>query len=111
MGVTSFARSGGKIKIRGAKVFAEIRRLFLPEIAIFPQKSRDLRRNPKTFSGQNRKFQRFFRPKTPTQKYTVGGQEKNWGSKNENRGGIAPLPPRWRRAWVIFSSVARGQLA
>ena len=64
--VASFARSGGKIKIRGAKVFAVIRRLFLAEIKsqIFRPKAGDLqkkkkeglRRNLKAFSGRNRKF-------------------------------------------------------
>ena len=82
---------GGKIKIRGAKVFAEMRRLYLAEIA---NKETGLRRNPKAlaFSGQNRKFQRFFRPKnTNLKKYRGGGEDKN-------RGGIAPqLATRLRK--------------
>ena len=34
----------------------------------------------------------------------MGGQEINQGGKNENLGGIAPLPPRWRCAWFEYRS-------
>ena len=68
-------------------------------------KTKGLRRNPKAFSDVNHKFQRFFRPKKKTtsssQKNTVGVQEINLGGKNENRGSIAPVPPRWRRACIL----------
>ena len=93
---------GGKIQIRGAnflpkcegffwpksqifrpkaskkkKVFAEIRRLFLAEIA-----------NSNVFSAQKHQLK-----KIP------------WGARKKS-GGIAPLPPRWRRAcwdYIIFA--------
>ena len=81
------------------KVFAEIRRLFQAEITNFPTKSRwsqkkkGLRWDPKAFSGQNRKFLRFFRPKTPSssQKNTVGGKKKIGGSKTKTGGHCPPL--------------------
>ena len=60
-----------------------------------------LRRNPKAFSGRNHKFKRFFRPKTATfssPKNTGGARYKSGGQKRK-LGGVAPLPPRWRRAW------------
>ena len=68
------------------------------------------RRNPKAFSGQNRKFQRFFRPKTPTNfKKYLGGQEKKyrWGQEKNRGGGIAPLPPRWRRACFKVTNLSK----
>ena len=54
------------------KVFAEIRRLFLAEIANF-----------NVFSVQEHQL-------LPPIKIPWGGQEKNRGGKNENPGGIAP---------------------
>ena len=59
------------------KVFTEIRRLFLAEIANF-----------NVFSAQKHQL-------LPPPKNTVGGQERNRGGKNENRGA---MPPCWRRA-------------
>ena len=128
-GVASFARSGGKIKIRGAKVFAkffwpksqviskkkqkkkvftEIRRLFLAKSQIFRPNAGDLREKKRS----SPKSEGFFWPKSQIltyfppnnsnfflpKKFRGGGKKKNRGDKNENRGGIAPLPLRWRCA-------------
>ena len=54
-GVASLTRSGGKIKIRGAKVFAKRQRLFLAKKQVISKK-KGLRRNPKAFSRRNRNF-------------------------------------------------------
>ena len=116
---------GGKIKIKGAKVFAEF---FWPKSQLISKKIiiiKGFRRDPKAFSDRNRKFSDqkqviskknkvfaeirrlflaeianfnvFFRPIRATsssQKIPLGGQEKNWEGKYENRGGIAsPAPP------------------
>ena len=94
---------GSKIKIRRAKVFAEMRRLFLAEITNFPTKSGDLqkkRSSPKSegFFWPKSQILTFFPAKNTNYflpKNTVGGQEKNGGGggKNENRGGIVPPAP------------------
>ena len=60
------------------------------------QKKKGLRRNPKTFSDGDHKFQRFFRPKKATsssQKNTVGKQEINRRRQKRKSGGIAPPCP------------------
>ena len=72
------------VDLQKKKVFAEIRRLFLAEIAIF-----------NVFSAQKQQL-------LPPKKIPWGARKKSrGGGKNENQGGIAPLPPRWRRAWMV----------
>ena len=63
-----------KSEIRGAKVFAKMRRLFLAEITNFPTKSKKkgFRRNPKAFSGRNHKFS--------DQKQVISKQQKKRSS-------------------------------
>ena len=103
-GVASFARSGGKDFRRFPKAFSgrNFNVFFRPKAGdLQKKKKKDFRRNPKAFSDGNHKFQPFF-PATKSnfflpKKYR-GGQEINRGSKNENRGALPSLPPRWRRA-------------
>ena len=42
-----------------------------------------------------------------TSKKYSGGQEINRGGKNKNRGGMPPMPPRWRRAWMTLLQLRR----
>ena len=78
------------------KVFAEIRRLFLAEIRnlngfsgqiqviSIKKKRKDLRQNPKAFSGRNQKFKRFFRPKTADlQKKGLRRNPKAFSGRNQ----------------------------
>ena len=107
---------GGKIKIRRAKVFAEMQRLFLAKSQIFRPKAGDLqtnkkkiRRNTKAFSGRNRKFYRFFRPKyqlLPPKKIPWGGRKKSGGHCPP--AGDAPGPaasPPHHRLWFVLITV------
>ena len=70
---------------------------------IFRPKAGDLQKKKKRSSPKSEGFfwpksqiLTFFPPKNSNfflPKITVGGQKKNWGGKNENRGGIAPPAP------------------
>ena len=112
-GVTSFARSdgGGQNLNQGGKGFRRNGKDFSVEITNFPTKAGDLqnkglRRNPKAFSGRNRKLSDqkqviSKKKKISAQKHQLlhprkipwGRQEKNRGDKNENRGHCSPTPP------------------
>ena len=124
-GVASFARSGGGQNWnQGAKIFAEMRRLFLAEITSFPTKSRwspikkkvfaQIRRvflaemvNLNVFSAQKHQL-------LPPKKIQWGGKKKIGGAKTKIGGAkmkigghSPPLPPRWRRAWVVVMKSVR----
>ena len=75
---------------------------FWPKSQIFRSKAGDLqkkiRSSPKSegFFWPKSQILTFFPPNNSNfflPKNSVGGQEKNWGGKNENRGGIAPPAP------------------
>ena len=89
---------------------------------ISKKKKKGLRRNPKAFSVRNHKFsdqkqviskkkrsslksEGFFWPKSqiltffPPKNTNFFLPKKYRGGQEKNRGGIAPLTPRWRRAW------------
>ena len=108
----------GGIKIRGAKVFAEMRKLFLAEITkrsspnsegffwpksqIFRPCAGDLQKkkySPKSkgFLWLKSQILTFFPPKNANfflSKNHRGGQEKNRGGKNENCPPVPPLATR-----------------
>ena len=107
---------GGKIKIRGAKLKTSVelgpnfhyswiglRRSF-SENQVISEKKKVFAEIRRPFLAEITNLNVFFRPKTATfssQKNTLGARNKSGGGgKNENRGGNAPCPPRWRRAWL-----------
>ena len=80
-------REGGKMKIRGAKVFAEIRRLFLAKIE---------------------NFHVFFAQTHQLKKIPWGARKKSGGGgKNENRGALPPLPLATRLVTNLISKPYR----
>ena len=92
---------GDKIKIGGAKVFAEF---FWPKSQIFRPKAGDLqkkekkrlRRNPKALSSRNRKFYVFFAQKQqllPPKKIPWAGKKKIGEPKTKIGGALPPQPP------------------